>query len=155
VVHSGGDASAPIFGAGELYFRLVDGSALLAFIKVDGAPSWAEEVGAPVAFSSFLCGALREEYCKPVNLFYDTSYQNLVLTGTARSASGTDSSFFFVAGVHDKGFPWGDGELFWDVLFVIATAVLDSCIASAIGSLRDSKSTSRVVAAATRDRSSG
>jgi len=27
--------------------------------------------------------------------------------------------FFFVSGFHDKNFPWGDGELFWDALLVI------------------------------------
>ncbi len=119
VIYRGVDASGPIFGAGELYFRLTDGPALAASIKVEGARSWFEEVGAPVSFISFAWGALREEYLKPLQLFYDTGYENLVLSGGLRSAAGAEAPFFFVSGVHDKGFPWGDGELFWDVLLMI------------------------------------
>ncbi|HEY6100044.1 MAG TPA: DUF362 domain-containing protein, partial [Anaeromyxobacter sp.] len=51
-------------------------------------------------------------------LFYDTQYENLVLSGAAR-AGGREAPFFLVAGVHDRGFPWGDGEAFSDVLLAI------------------------------------
>jgi len=32
---------------------------------------------------------------------------------------GNPLEFFLVSGVHDKDFPWGDGEIFSDVLLVI------------------------------------
>ena len=35
---------------------------------------------------------------------------------------GAEKEFFLVSGKHDKGFPWGDDEIFWDVLLVIGDA---------------------------------
>jgi cholesterol oxidase len=120
-IHCGEDRTAPVFGAGELYFHLRDSPSLLASIRVEGARSWFLEVGARVAFASFAWGALRDEYIKAVRLFYDTGYENLVLCG--RMLGGAEETpFFLVSGVHDKGFPWGDGELFWDVLLAAGEA---------------------------------
>jgi uncharacterized protein (DUF362 family) len=118
IVHRGQDEQAPIYGAGELYFKLSDAPSLLASMKVVGAASIWQKVAAYSAFSSFAFGALREEYLKDVQLFYHTQYENLVLSGMLQGKDGP-KPFFLVSGVHDRGFPWGDGETFWDVMLAI------------------------------------
>ena len=119
-IHKGGDKDSPIYGAGELYFKLKDAPAMAASMKVEGASSWQQRLAALTAFGSFAFGALRNEYLADIRLLYDTQYENLVLSGELESDDGRPSEFFFVSGVHDKGFPWGDTELFWDVLLVVA-----------------------------------
>lgn len=118
-VHRGEDAQAPLYGAGELYFKLRDLPLLVGSMKVRGAASWRQKLAAYTAFTSFAYGALRDEYLKEVRLFYDTQYENLVLAGTLQSDEGVEAPFFFSSGVHDRGFPWGDNELFWDVLLAV------------------------------------
>jgi len=118
-VHRGGDEQAPVFGAGELRFHLMDAPALAASIEITGTGSWQQKAAALAAFTSFAWGALRDEYLKDVRPFYDTQYENLVLAGALRDVHGAQAPFFFVSGTHDKGFPWGDGEIFWDLLFAI------------------------------------
>jgi uncharacterized protein (DUF362 family) len=117
-VYSGGDESAPVYGSGELRFHTTDLPAMLASMKVTGARGWTQELTARMAFASFVWGQVRDEYLDKVRLFYDTRYQNLVVAGRLRN-SGGEAPFFLVSGVHDKGFPWGDGELFTDVLLAI------------------------------------
>lgn len=117
-IYRGEDQQAPVYGAGELYFKLLDAPSLLASMKVTGAASIWQKVAAYTAFSSFAYGALREEYLKDMRLLYDTRYENLVLSGIVQGEDGP-KSFFLVSGVHDKGFPWGDGETFWDVILAI------------------------------------
>ena len=117
-IYRGEDEQAAVYGAGELYFKLSDAPSLLASMKVIGAASIWQEVGAYTTFSSFAYGALRDEYLKDVRLFYDTQYENLVLSGVLQGEDGP-KSFFLVSGVHDKGFPWGDGETFWDVMLAV------------------------------------
>jgi len=118
-VRCGEDEHAPLYGAGELRFNLADAPALSASIEVEGASAWWQTVSAKLAFASFAFGALRDEYLKDVRLLYDARYENLVLSGCVQRGDGTDVPFFLVSGVHDRGFPWGDGELFWDVLLVV------------------------------------
>lgn len=118
-IHSGKDDQAPVYGAGVLRFDLKDAPDLVASMEVEGASAWWQKVAAHAAFSSFAYGALRDEYLKFPRLFYDTRYENLVLSGHLQRNDGTDLPFFLVSGVHDRGFPWGDSELFWDVLLVI------------------------------------
>lgn len=117
-LHQGSDETGPMIAAGELRFLLQDAPALIASMHLEGAQNLAEEVGARIAFASFLWGALREEYFKPFRLLYDTSYENLVFTGRL---AGTGEEFFFVSGVHDRGFPWGDSEMFSDLLLVMGS----------------------------------
>ena len=117
-VYSGEDDKANIYGAGELYFKLLDAPSMMASMKVIGAASWWQKLAAYTAFASFAWGALRDEYLKDLRLFYDTQYENLVLSGFVQGSGGA-RPFFLVSGVHDKGFPWGDGETFWDVIVVI------------------------------------
>ena len=117
-LYRGDDDQAPVYGAGELYFKLLDAPSMMASMKVVGAASIWQEVAAYTAFASFAYGALRDEYLKDVRLFYDTQYENLVLSGVLQGEDGP-RPFFLVSGVHDKGFPWGDGETFWDVMLAI------------------------------------
>jgi cholesterol oxidase len=119
VVYRGEDENATVFGAGELYFPLVEAPALIASMKVEGTASRWQKTAALAAFTSFAYGALRDEYLKDVRLFYDTQYENLVLTGSLRTSAGIELPFFFVSGVHEKGFPWGDTGIFWDVLLAV------------------------------------
>lgn len=87
-------------------------------MKVTGTPWLHQKIAARVAFISFAWGVLRGVYFREFNPFYTTEYENLVLSGKVE-ANGTVKDFFLVSGVHDKDFPWGDGEIFWDVLLLI------------------------------------
>ena len=118
-VHRGEDAGAPVYATGELRFNLLDAPAMALSMEVRGAKSWYQKVAALAAFSSFAFGALRDEYLRDIRLCYDTQYENLVLAGTLRGEDGVEAPFFLVSGTHDRGFPWGDTELFWDVLLAV------------------------------------
>jgi len=118
-LHAGPDASAPVHAAGVLRFDLRDAPALAASMEVTGTRSPWQKLKALTAFASFAWGALRDEYLGGARLLYDTRYQNLVLSGMLRSAAGAEAPFFLASGTHDRGFPWGDGELFWDVLLAV------------------------------------
>jgi len=121
-VHSGVDRTGPVVGTGQLRFRLLDARRWLASMQVSGTSSWRRRAAARAAFLSLGEGALRDEYAGGVRPFYDASYENLVVSGTARREHRPDAaSFCLVSGVHAKGFPWGDGELFSDVLLVMKT----------------------------------
>ncbi|MBS1857227.1 MAG: DUF362 domain-containing protein [Acidobacteria bacterium] len=117
-VYAGESDAAPLYASGQLEFGLTDLPALLASFEVEGAEDWTQDLAARVAFASFAWGQLRDEYLDKVRLFYDTRYENLTIAGRLRTSAG-GAPFFLVSGVHDKGFPWGDGELFWDVLLVV------------------------------------
>ncbi|MBE0568253.1 MAG: DUF362 domain-containing protein [Deltaproteobacteria bacterium] len=118
-LYRGPDEQAPVYAAGVLTFDLKKAPALVASLKVEGADSLLQRVAAYTAFASFAYGALRDEYLQGVRLLYDTRYENLVLSGRMRRADGAEVPFFLGSGVHERGFPWGDGELFSDVLLVV------------------------------------
>ena len=117
-VYSGEDERGPLYGSGELHFSIADLPSLLASFQVENASDWTQELAARVAFASFAWGQLRDEYLDKARLFYDTRYENMVAAGCLQTPAGA-APFFLVSGVHDKGFPWGDGELFWDVLLAV------------------------------------
>ena len=118
-VYHGPDEQGLIYAAGVLTFDLKKAPGLVASMKVEGTNSLLRKVAAYTAFASFAYGALRDEYLHGVRLFYDTRYENLVLSGRLRRADGAEVPFFLGSGVHERGFPWGDGELFSDVLLVV------------------------------------
>ena len=118
VVYEGQDVHGAIYGAGEIRFELSDSLSLATSMKVTNASSFWQQVAARLAFLDFASGVLRREYLAGATPFYETRYENLVLSGAVRDSGGT-RPFFLVSGAHDKGFPWGDGETFWDVLLVI------------------------------------
>jgi uncharacterized protein (DUF362 family) len=119
-IHAGPDSQAPFYGAGQIFFDLKDVPALMASIKVTGTRWWElhQRIRAKAAFMDFAWGKVREEYLRDVNPLYDTEYENLVISGHI-TQNGADKDFLLVSGIHDKDFPWGDGEIFWDVLLVI------------------------------------
>ncbi|MFN7999232.1 MAG: DUF362 domain-containing protein [Bryobacteraceae bacterium] len=117
-LYRGESAAAPLYGSGELHFDIAGLPALLASFEVQGGADWTVQLAARVAFASFAWGNIRDVYLDKVRLLYDTRYENLVLSGRLDAASGA-VPFFLVSGVHDKGFPWGDNELFWDVLLAL------------------------------------
>ena len=118
-LYRGPDEQAPVYASGVLTFDLKKTPALLASMKVEGTNSLLQKMAAYTAFASFAYGALRDEYLQGVRLLYDTRYENLVLSGRMRRADGAEVPFFLGSGVHERGFPWGDGELFSDVLLVV------------------------------------
>ncbi|MHC4557931.1 MAG: DUF362 domain-containing protein [Planctomycetota bacterium] len=118
IVYQGDNEQAPIYGAGELRFQLEDVPSLLASIEVIDPKSLKQRFMAYLAFISFVCAPLRDEYLKNLRVTYETEYENLVLSGVLNGPDGP-RDFFLVSGVHEKGFPWGDGESFWDVILAI------------------------------------
>ena len=118
-LYRGPDEHAPVYAAGVLTFDLKKTPALVASMKVEGTDSLLRKAAAYTAFASFAYGALRDEYLQGIRLLYDTRYDNLVLSGRMRRADGAEVPFFLGSGVHERGFPWGDGELFSDVLLVV------------------------------------
>jgi uncharacterized protein (DUF362 family) len=118
IIYKGEDRNGPVYGAGVLHFKLVDAPALFSSMKVVGNATLWQRMAAHAAFLSFAYGELREEYFKNVNPLYRTEYENLALSGFVEK-NGETLPFFFVSGAHDKGFPWGDNETFWDVMLVI------------------------------------
>lgn len=119
-IYEGADRNGPRYGAGQLFFDLKDTPALLASMTVTGTEWWEvhKMAQAKLAFMSFAWGVVRQEYLKKLNPLYDTEYENLVLSGKVMQ-NGRRQDFFLVSGIHEKDFPWGDGEIFWDVLLVI------------------------------------
>jgi len=120
-LYAGPDDTAPVYGAGQLFFDMKDAPALLASLSVKGTWWLHRKIQARTAFMSFAWGAVRQEYLRDVNPLYDTEYENLVLSGQV-SENGKLERFFFVSGIHDKDFPWGDGEIFWDALLVVGNS---------------------------------
>jgi len=117
-LYRGETDQSPVYAAGELYFKLSDAPSLMASIRVSEDVSFWRKAAAYAAFTSFAYGALRDVYLTEVLPFYDTRYENLVLSGLLKGREGP-KPFFLVSGEHDKGFPWGDGETFWDVLLAV------------------------------------
>ncbi|MFZ5449564.1 MAG: DUF362 domain-containing protein [Thermodesulfobacteriota bacterium] len=122
-VYDGPDEQAPLYGSGQLYFDLKDGPALIASMEVTGVKwwevwNWHKKAQGKIAFMDFAWGEIKNTYLSDINPFYDAQYENLVLSGRVLQ-NGAEKDFFLVSGKHDKGFPWGDGEIFWDVLLLI------------------------------------
>jgi len=118
-IYKGDNEQTPIYGAGELRFDLKDVPRLLASIEVVEPKSLKQRVMAYMAFVSFVCAPLREEYLKNLRIHHETEYDNLVLSGMLNGPDGP-RDFFLVSGVHEKGFPWGDGESFSDVILAVS-----------------------------------
>ena len=119
VVYEGTGDQGAIYGAGMLYFHLQDAPSLVGSMRVTGAKWPWVKVAAYAAFSSFAWGALRNTYLHNERPLFDTEYANLALSGQLTTADGDPREFFLVSGAHDKDFPWGDTECFWDVLLLV------------------------------------
>jgi len=114
-----GGGAEVLYGAGVLEFRLRDLGAMVGSLRVENATSWEQRLAAVTAFASLAYGEVREEYLRGPLPIYNTQYENLVLRGNLTWDGRADTPFFLVSGTHGKGFPWGDGELFSDVLLLV------------------------------------
>ncbi len=103
--------------SGILTFRLLDFPSMLASFEVTNTLSPITKLRTISAFVKFCYGEIRETYLPgPV---YRTRYENLVLRGKIFSKEGDRRDFFFFSGIHDKDFPWGDDEIFWDIALLV------------------------------------
>jgi uncharacterized protein (DUF362 family) len=121
-VYEGRDELSTVYGTGIMKFKLVDSVSLMSSMTITGTNNPLRKFGAQTAFFSFVYGAIRDVFLRKVNPFYDTEYQNLVLSGRFHGDDNGNDRFFLVSGVHAPDFPWGDGETFSDVLLVIGNA---------------------------------
>ncbi len=104
-------------GSGILTFRLLDFPSMLASFEVTNTLSPITKLRTISSFVKFCYGEIRETYLPgPV---YRTRYENLVLSGKILSKERGLCDFFFFSGIHDKDFPWGDDEIFWDVALIV------------------------------------
>lgn len=103
--------------SGILTFRLLDFPSMLASFEVTNTLSPITKLRTISSFVKFCYGEIRETYLPgPV---YRTRYENLVLRGKIVAKEGDLRDFFFFSGIHDKDFPWGDDEIFWDIALVV------------------------------------
>jgi len=112
-------ADGPSIGSGILRFPIRSLPSMLASFQVTPPSSFFAKCRAISRFYDFCYGEIRDTYLSKLSPIYHTEYENLVLTGTLRSPSGSVQNFFFFSGIHDKDFPWGDDGIFWDVAFII------------------------------------
>jgi uncharacterized protein (DUF362 family) len=106
-----------LVGSGVLRFKMLDLPSMLSSFEVTNTISPIAKIRTISTFVQFCYGAVKETYLP--GLIYQTRYENLVLRGKAVSNGGDLKNFFFFSGIHDKDFPWGDGEIFWDIGLVI------------------------------------
>jgi uncharacterized protein (DUF362 family) len=104
-------------GSGILYFKLLDLPSMLSSFEVTNTDSPITKIRTISTFVKFCYGAVQEAYLP--GFLYDTRYENLVLRGKVVSRQGQLQNFFFFSGIHDKDFPWGDGEIFWDIGLIL------------------------------------
>ena len=106
-----------LVGSGVLRFKMLDLPSMLSSFEVTNTNSPITKIRTISTFVKFCYGAAKETYLP--RLTYHTRYENLVLRGKVVSDGGALRNFFFFSGIHDKDFPWGDGEIFWDIGLVI------------------------------------
>jgi uncharacterized protein (DUF362 family) len=106
-----------LVGSGVLHFKMLDLPSMLSSFEVTNTHSPITKFQTISMFVRFCYGAVKETYLP--RLTYQTRYENLVLRGKVVSDGGALINFFFFSGIHDKDFPWGDGEIFWDIGLVI------------------------------------
>ena len=104
-------------GSGILHFKILDLPAMLLSFEVTNTDSPIKKIQTISSFARFCYGAVGETYF--TGFLYNTRYENLVLRGKLLSKENRVHDFFFFSGIHDKDFPWGDGEIFWDIALII------------------------------------
>jgi uncharacterized protein (DUF362 family) len=116
-IYKGRQIKGVPIGSGILTFRLLDFPSMLASFEVTNTLSPITKLRTISAFVRFCYGEIRDTYLP--SPFYNTRYENLVLKGKIQPKEGDLHDFFFFSGIHDKDFPWGDGEIFWDIALII------------------------------------
>jgi len=105
------DGKMIFFGSGILKFHLTDLPSMIVSLKATGCKSIIDKIRVKMQFFSFIYSEVRDTYLHDASPFYHTEYENLVLSGRL-SENGELKRFFFVSGIHDKDFPWGDKTTF-------------------------------------------
>ncbi len=118
-IFRGDSTESPLHGSGILHFRLQSLPSMLASFTVTNTSSLIVKFKAVSQFFSFCYGEVRDTYFKKISPLYHSDYENLVLRGKLADRGGREGEFFFFSGIHDKDFPWGDEEVFWDVALLI------------------------------------
>jgi uncharacterized protein (DUF362 family) len=118
-IHLGSSTASPVYGSGIIHFRAQSLPSMLASFEVLHTRSLIARVKAVTQFFSFCYGELRDTYFAKLSPVYHTEYENLVLSGRLKSETGQENDFFFFSGIHDKDFPWGDEEIFWDIALLL------------------------------------
>jgi uncharacterized protein (DUF362 family) len=116
-IYKGRQAGGAPIGSGILVFHLLSFPSMLASFEVTNTLSPITKLRTISAFVKFCYEKVGGEYLP--RLLYDTRYENLVLRGEILSKEGRPQNIFFFSGIHDKDFPWGDGEIFWDIALII------------------------------------
>ena len=118
-IFRGDSTDSPWYGSGILHFRVQSLPSMLASFTVTHTSSLIAKFKAVSQFFSFCYGEIRDTYFKKISPLYHSEYENLVLRGKLADRGGGEREFLFFSGIHDKDFPWGDEEVFWDVAFLI------------------------------------
>jgi len=118
-IYRGDSTDSPFFGSGILHFRVQSLPSMLASFTVTHTSSLIAKFKAVSQFFSFCYGEIRDTYFKKISPLYHSEYENLVLRGKLADRGGREREFFFFSGIHDKDFPWGDEEVFWDAALII------------------------------------
>ena len=121
-IYRGDSEEGPLYGSGILHFKMWSLPSMLTSFQVTNTSSLLAKFKAVAQFFSFCSGELRDTYLKKASPFYYSNYENLVLRGKLASGGAGEQEFFFFSGMHDKDFPWGDEEVFWDVGLIIRRA---------------------------------
>ena len=116
-IYKGRKISVAPLASGILTFHLPDFPSMLASFEVTNTLSPITKLRTISAFVKFCYGEIRDTYLP--GIIYDTRYENLVLRGMVQPKEGSLRNFFFFSGIHDKDFPWGDDEIFWDIALII------------------------------------
>ncbi len=120
-VYEGGSTDGPLYGSGIISFSLMDAPSLFLSLRAINTTGEAEKLRAISQFLSFAFGEILQIYFKNNMFFYQTKYENVVLSGRLNQDGESDQrDFFFFSGAHDLGFPWGDDQTFWDIVLVVA-----------------------------------
>ncbi|NWF53199.1 MAG: hypothetical protein HXY45_00220, partial [Syntrophaceae bacterium] len=117
-IYRGSSTYGPLYGAGILRFRAQSFPSMLASFTVTNTSSLIAKFKAVSQFFSFCYGEVRDTYFKKISPLYHSDYENLVLRGKVAGPGG-ERDFFFFSGIHDKDFPWGDEEVFWDAALIL------------------------------------
>ncbi len=116
-IYKGRKIKGTPIGSGILIFHLLSFPSMLASFEVTNTLSPITKIRTISAFVKFCYGEISVTYLRtPV---YNTKYENLVLRGKVVPKEGGVRDFFFFSGIHDKDFPWGDDEIFWDIALII------------------------------------
>jgi uncharacterized protein (DUF362 family) len=118
-IYCGSSAAAPLYGSGILNFHMKSLPSMMASFEVTNTHSIIDKMAAVKKFFAFCYGELRDTYLTKLSPLYHADYENLVLSGQLDQDNSTPVEFLLFSGVHDKSFPWGDDEVFWDLGLVI------------------------------------